>query len=508
VKSATSRIRRARKRLATAVIQNAGLSVHIAGFKPEDAADIALSRVISASRHDDAHVDDWLATARRRATLRTSRIAITALDRWHLDEETGNIQHDAGRFFTVLGARIRRRHGFDETVWDQPFIDQPEVGILGILAAEFDGVLHFCLQAKEEPGNIDAVQLSPTVQATFSNYTLSHGGKAPEHVDLFLRPSAGDITFSRLQTEDGGRFLFKSNRNMIVRCDPAKTDLPPGRFIWLTLRQIARLMRRDNVINACTRSVLSGLLNAGTICRSDLKHVLRDEGLDTAADVNAWTADERAVRTDWEPTIRDLLGWYDEQKAITHIHIKRVPLASLWDWRFNRPGHFVHRNNRFFRVIGIRVASKDREISSWTQPILENPREGIIGLLIKNDGGRTYVLLQAKAEPGNHPCVQIAPTVQFTPANYIDNLRLARPFLFNEFRRPRMGRIVVDSRQSEEGARFYRESHRHRIIEIPADLELELPANYRWFSMEAVRFYLHLGETVNSCARSILACLL
>ena len=50
--------------------------------------------------------------------------------------------------------------------WDQPIIDQPEIGFLGILCKEIKGSLHFLLQAKIEPGNKNFVQLSPTLQAT------------------------------------------------------------------------------------------------------------------------------------------------------------------------------------------------------------------------------------------------------------------------------------------------------------------------------------------------------
>ena len=34
------------------------------------------------------------------------------------------------------------------------------------------------MQAKVEPGNINSIQLSPTLQATRSNYTKAHGGIA------------------------------------------------------------------------------------------------------------------------------------------------------------------------------------------------------------------------------------------------------------------------------------------------------------------------------------------
>jgi len=182
------------------------------------------------------------------------------VDKWHIDEDTGNIVHESGRFFTITGLKVRHRWKFQEVEWDQPIIDQPEIGILGLLAKKINGVLHFCLNAKEEPGNINLMQLAPTVQATYSNYTQVHGGNPPHFIDLFLDPPKDRVLFSRLQTQDGGRFLFKSNKNMIVMMGEDEPDDLPEGFVWLTLRQISDLMKRDNLVNFCARSVLSCLI--------------------------------------------------------------------------------------------------------------------------------------------------------------------------------------------------------------------------------------------------------
>ena len=230
------------------------------GLTPDLACDVALARVIRPALHDDTYVKDWLRLMYSRTSLRCRPVPLSALGQWRIDADTGNIAHASGRFFTVLGAKVRHRQRFDEIVWDQPFLDQPEVGILGLLATPIGGILHFCLQAKEEPGNLNGIQLSPTVQATYSNYTRTHGGQPPFLVDLFLNPPPERILFAKLQTEDGGRFLFKSNRNMIVLCDRDRMPDLPDHFIWLTLRQIGELMTHDNVVNACTRSILSCLL--------------------------------------------------------------------------------------------------------------------------------------------------------------------------------------------------------------------------------------------------------
>ncbi len=225
------------------------------------------------------------------------------------------------------------------------------------------------------------------------------------------------------------------------------------------------------------------------------------------ARLRAPAGDAEAAR-DGQPTLRDLLQWYDDQRSRQHLFVKRVDLRALKEWTHQPDGTFAHRTGRFFRVVGLSVQSNQREVSGWDQPILENPRQGIFGLLTRIVHGRRYVLLQAKTEVGNRPPVQIAATVQFTPSNYIDNARLVRPFLFNEFLRPTLGRVIYDALQSEEGARFFRECHLHRIIEMDPGRALDIPDTHRWFSLAAVRHFLHLGETVSSSARSILACLL
>jgi oxidase EvaA len=204
----------------------------------------------------------------------------------------------------------------------------------------------------------------------------------------------------------------------------------------------------------------------------------------------------------------ELVQWLDDMKARNHIYQNRVGLKTLSDWGLNEQGYLAHKKGKFFKVVGIRVKSSSREVETWSQPILDNVGTGIIGLLCRRVNGTAYFLMQAKAEAGNRNIVQIGPTVQFTQENYIDNEKLTKPFLFGEFNTPDRLILVKESRQSEEGARFYREQHVHKILLLPEGRELDLPPEYRWFSYGQIRFFLNLGECVNSCARSILACLL
>jgi len=449
--------------------------------------DLLVSRMINYSLYEDASVKGWLDQQRMQTQLHSSIIPLSQMDKWQIQDTTGDITHESGRFFTITGLSIRHQLYKEESIWDQPIIDQPEVGILGLLVKSINGVLHFCIQAKEEPGNINAVQLAPSFQATFSNYSKVHGGKAPHFIDYFLKPDKNKILYSNLQTEDGGRFLAKFNRNMIVMAGDELTDLPPN-FIWLTLRQIRALIEQDNCVNSCMRSLLACFCNG----RSILKINDNQGG-------SLHTLDE-------------LKWWLKDSKDKNKLQVDRIGLNELKDWQYDDE-NYSQKNKKYFHVCGLRVQSLSREVQFWDQPIVKSVAPGIIGLLIKEMKGLPHVLMQAKAEPGYRNIIQIAPTVLFTPQNYDDQ----KPFLYNVFMadHSKLNTTLRDpfttywsNMQSEEGGRFYKEEHKHVILKLNKKSQLKLPPSFRWMSIQQIRYYLKQGNYVNSCARSILACMI
>jgi len=206
--------------------------------------------------------------------------------------------------------------------------------------------------------------------------------------------------------------------------------------------------------------------------------------------------------------LEEVVQWLDDEKAKNYIFQKRIGLNTLKEWGMDSDGYLSHKENRFFKIIGVDVTARYREVMTWGQPILDNEGTGIIGLLMKRVDKKTYFLMQAKADVGNRNIVQLGPTVQFNPGNYIDNEKLKKPFLYDEFIEAKNFIKIFESRQSEEGGRFYKEEHEHKILMLPPQLELKIPAEYRWFSYNQIRFFIHMGDFVNSCARSILSCLI
>jgi len=203
----------------------------------------------------------WFNEKRKNSDMEVKEIGINELEKWNVNEKTGNISHETGGFFEVIGVKVSNT--FDREVgkkgWSQPIIAKNPGGILGILIKKINGIPHFLLQAKAEPGNIGKLQLSPTLQATTSNLLKAHGGIRPLFSEYFDEPKNVKIIYAKWQSEDGGRFHLKSNYNMIVEVDENEELDIPDSFIWVTLFQIKQLLKIENFVGPHIRGIISYL---------------------------------------------------------------------------------------------------------------------------------------------------------------------------------------------------------------------------------------------------------
>ena len=234
------------------------------GYVIEPDLILRLQTMVESIRDDNQinkldYVIDWFNKKREESDMIVEEIGINDLDKWIVDKNSGNITHDSGGFFEVIGVKVSNT--FDREVgkkgWTQPMIGKNPGGILGILMKRINGVPHYLLQAKAEPGNIGKLQLSPTLQATTSNLLKAHGGIRPKFSEYFDEPKNVKIIYAKWQSEDGGRFHLKSNYNMIVEVDE---DLNiPDSFIWVTLYQIKQLLKIENFVGPHIRGIISYL---------------------------------------------------------------------------------------------------------------------------------------------------------------------------------------------------------------------------------------------------------
>jgi oxidase EvaA len=207
------------------------------------------------------YIIEWFNKKREESDMIIEEIDINNLDKWNVDKDSGNITHDSGGFFEVIGVKVSNT--FDREVgkkgWTQPMIAKNPGGILGILMKRINGIPHYLLQAKAEPGNIGKLQLSPTLQATTSNLLKAHGGMQPLFAEYFDEPKNVKVIYAKWQSEDGGRFYLKSNYNMIVEVNEDEELNIPDSFIWITLFQIKQLLKIENFVGPHIRGIISYL---------------------------------------------------------------------------------------------------------------------------------------------------------------------------------------------------------------------------------------------------------
>jgi len=236
------------------------------GYVIEPDLILRLQTMVESIRDDNQinkldYVIDWFNKKREESDMIVEEIGINDLDKWIVDKNSGNITHDSGGFFEVIGVKVSNT--FDREVgkkgWTQPMIGKNPGGILGILMKRINGIPHYLLQAKAEPGNIGKLQLSPTLQATTSNLLKAHGGIRPKFSEYFDEPKNVKIIYAKWQSEDGGRFHLKSNYNMIVEVDVDEEFNIPDSFIWVTLYQIKQLLKIENFVGPHIRGIISYL---------------------------------------------------------------------------------------------------------------------------------------------------------------------------------------------------------------------------------------------------------
>lgn len=429
---------------------------------------------------------DWIREQNRKIIVNVRQIPFSSMQpMWQFDAD-GNLRHATGKFFSLEGICVKTNYG-NVAEWEQPIINQPEIGYLGIITKEIDGVLYFLLQAKVEPGNVNNVQLSPTLQATKSNYSQVHKGNKPLYLEYFQNAEPEQILLDQLQSEQGARFLRKRNRNIIIS---VAEDIPIyDNFIWVTLGQIKALASMDNIVNMDTRTVISGIP----------LHAIADMELPKQ---KAWGYDLLHDDCPYHTTT-EILSWMTSLKCKYELKVSLIPLKEVEYWR-TTDMTVEHEEGRFFKVIAVQVEINNREVKTWCQPLVAPAQQGLTAFVIKKINGTYHFLVQGKVESGNFDTLEMAPTVQCITGNYKGKTN-TQPFV-EYVLNAKPEQVRVDTLQSEEGGRFYQEQNRNLIIEADDSFPVEnLPENYIWVSFQQLMLFLQFNNYLNIQSRSLIS---
>jgi len=384
--------------------------------------------------------------------------------------KNGKIYHRSGKFFSIIGIEWNDRE--DHTI-SQPLIDQQEIGTLGFLINDTLKQPELLVQAKIEPGNVNAVQFGPSCQATASNIARVHGGDTPPLSPLFMKRDHTMI-YESLQSEHGIRFYKKRNRNVLKKHVQSLTF--PETHKWVRIDELLELLSCDFLVNTDARSVLvcspwDQLVDRPVFSR--YKHSFAKDLMRSAQ------AKEYRIQS----VYRKLNGY---RKKIKSPEI--VPLDTLPDWKITSKG-IVSKNKESFMIRHIKVVIHGREVPTWDQPVIDTPHTGYIDLICGRNKGILHFLFNLQIEPGLYNLVEFGLTSIST-----HDMKSAK------------GKIVLECKQSEEGGRFFQDINHYKIIDVGETYEV--PESYQWLNLRQVRLLLaHDGIFTNE-ARSALSLLL
>ena len=92
------------------------------------------SLITTEGRMTEKEIVGWLRQRNAEVEVKVEQIPLMQLEGWHFDDDM-SLRHNSGKFFSIEGIHVETDYG-KVGVWEQPIINQPEVGILGILTKE------------------------------------------------------------------------------------------------------------------------------------------------------------------------------------------------------------------------------------------------------------------------------------------------------------------------------------------------------------------------------------
>ena len=333
-------------------------------------------------------------------------------------------------------------------IWYQPIIVQKEIGILGIIKNIKTN--KYLLQAKVEPGNINKIQISPTVQATKSNYSRIHGGKTIPYLVYFKRKNKN---FS-LQTEQAFRYFNKKNSNIVTFVK--KKISVNKKFRWFSKTEIINLLKEKNLINMDTLSVFSSFISKR---KNDFP-------------LNS---------------IKDISKWKNSLNRKFFLKNKIVRLNLIKEWKITKR-KIYHQTNEYFSIFGVKVKTNEREITEWSQPIIQGSKMAFAGYLIKRFNNTNHYLCRYILKPGSKVSTYTCSVNTSKFNNYKKNKDLTdfqKKLISDYFVNSKFEKLY-DNILSDEGGRFYHSQIRYMACKLNKKHNIKLPENYIWLSQNQI----------------------
>ena len=420
----------------------------------------------------------WINRRRDLSKLKLEETPICNIKNWIFTDR--RITHENNNYFSVIGVEVNSYNKKEN--WDQPIILQKEIGMLGIIIKD-NKIL---LQAKTEPGNVYGTQIGPSVQATISNQLRAHGGDETKFLKYFQESDENEYEriSDSLQSEQGDRFMNKSNRNSIVRLlSGHNLEDDDDRFRWFETKELLSLLDEDYLINTDERSALVSC-DWQDLVENKIAFFTepQDRGIRYWLNASYYQKNSK--------TILEFLKMLNNKNK---FNFQTKALNKLRDWRFNE-NTIIDNDQVEFAVKGFKVSVDDREVSHWEQPMVNNLSLGRVVLYCQKRDGVLRFLLNAQLIIGLDEALIWGPSIQITKEEEGINFEGQT--------------IIAECMQSDEGGRFYHSKSLYQIIEIPENLEVPISEMSYWATLAEIQSIVVQNNKTTNELRSVLSLLL
>jgi len=205
--------------------------------------------------------------------------------------------------------------------------------------------------------------------------------------------------------------------------------------------------------------------------------------------------------------IQSIIKWIKDRQKKVRSTSKIINLNQCKGWDFDKNKNLYHKSGQFFEVKGIKTTGAfDREVKSWTQPILTQKHGGLLAFICRQTKKfGTEFLIEAKIEPGDDSIVKISPSFQATQSNMNRAHGGRLPKFYDIVVKQKGVKLIYYTIHNEEGARFWKKSNWNLILKLndPYDKRIK-GKNYKWASFAQIKKLSLKDRCVNPFVKTIL----
>ena len=202
--------------------------------------------------------------------------------------------------------------------------------------------------------------------------------------------------------------------------------------------------------------------------------------------------------------ISSILKWLKKRDKVNKMNVIKTSVNELKDWNLKKNGNLVHKSGQFFSIEGVKVKNAvEREISSWSQPILNQKHGGILAILTRTNKDIVEFLLFARKEPGDNS-IKLCPSFSATQSN-INRAHGGKKTPLSEFVLDNKKNIIGETIHYEEGARFWKKPNKNVIINVDYKKSLKIKnPDFIWLNFSQIKKLNFKKGVLNPFVKTIL----